>query len=35
MAVMGLLVVSMASINFAFTLLLHAAALYVKPKFSA
>lgn len=32
MAVMGLLLISMASINFAFTLLLHAASLYVKPR---
>ena len=32
LAVLGLLLVSGAAINYAFTLLLHAAALYVKPK---
>jgi len=33
LAVMGLLLISAAFINYAFTLLLHATALYVKPKF--
>jgi glycosyltransferase involved in cell wall biosynthesis len=32
-AVFGLLLISVATINFAYTLLLHAVALYVKPKF--
>jgi len=32
LAVMGLLLISAAFINYAFTLLLHATALYVKPK---
>ena len=32
LAVMGLLLLSIAFINFAFTLLVHAAALYVKPR---
>ncbi len=34
LAVFGLLLISVACINYAFTLLLHAAALYVKPKYS-
>lgn len=34
-AVFGLLLIGIASMNFAFTLLLHAAAIYVKPKFLA
>ena len=33
LAVMGLLLISAAFINYSFTLLLHATALYVKPKF--
>jgi hypothetical protein len=34
-AVLGLLLISIASMNFTFTLLLHATAIYVNPKIRA